>query len=97
MLTNDEEGHPRLVGWLGPTETFGELSLVSDATRLLTIRATNEVVLYELGVASFQRLRAERPQTCLLVIMALIKRLSHVINANQELLKRVLLRELDRV
>jgi CRP/FNR family transcriptional regulator len=97
LLMNDHSGQPRLIGWLGPTETFGELSLVTKGERRLTVRAGNDVVLYELGSASFERLRAEKPHTCLLIIMALVKRLSSVVDDNGDLLRRVLLQELSKV
>lgn len=97
LLMNDDDGQARLVGWLGPAETFGELSLLMRGKRLLTVRATNQVVLYELSIPSFLRLRAQHPDACLLVIMAIIKRFSRIVDANQQIFKKVLLGQLARV
>lgn len=97
LLMNDDDGQARLVGWLGPAETFGELSLLMRGKRLLTVRATNQVVLYELSIPSFLRLRGQHPDACLLVIMAIIKRFSRIVDANQQIFKKVLLGQLARV
>jgi CRP-like cAMP-binding protein len=97
LLINDDKDSSRLVGWLGPSESFGELSLLSQSKRQLTVRATNDVTLYELNFQSFVRLRDEHPDVCLQLIMAAISHFGAVMDASHDLLRRLLLRQLSRV
>lgn len=97
LLVNDDHNQPRLVGWLGPSESFGELALLMRGKRLVTVRASNDVTLYELGVASFLKMRAHHPEVCLLIVMAIVKRFSTMVNDNHALFKRILLDQLHRL
>ncbi len=97
LLLNGDDGTARLVGWLGPAESFGELALLNPGKRLLTVRATNEVTLYELSVDSFMRMRAQHPDVCLLLIMSAVKRFGKVMEASHEIFRRTLLKQLERV
>lgn len=97
LLINDEDGQPRLVGWLGPAESFGELALLLRGRRMVTVRATNDVLLYELSLASFMRMRTNHPDVCLLVVMSGVKRFGQVMSASQDLLRRFMLHQLSRV
>ena len=97
LLMNDGHDQARLVGWLGPSESFGELSLLLRGKRMVTVRATNPVVLFELSVPSFLRMRAHHPDVCLLLIMAIIKRFGRLVDSNQQIFKQVLLGQLNRV
>jgi len=97
LLINDDTEQPRLVGWLGPAETFGEMALLLRGQRMLTVRATNGVLLYELSLESFLKMRTDHPDVCLLVVMSGVKRFGDVMNTSQGLLRRFMLNELNRL
>ena len=97
LLINDDNDQVRLIGWLGPSESFGEFALLTRGKRLVTVRATNNVVLYELSVPSFLRMRAHPPDVCLLLIMATVKRFGRMMETNHTLFKQVLLSQLSRI
>lgn len=96
LLMNDDQDQPRLVGWLGPAESFGELALLLRGRRMLTVRATNRVTLYELNVESFMQLRLQHPDVCLLLVMSIVKRFGHVLTSSQSLIRRVMIGQLNR-
>ena len=97
LLVNDDAEHARLVGWLGPTESFGELALLLRNKRMLTVRATNDVSLYELSYESFVDLRTQYPEVCLTLVMSIVKRFGNVLSASQELLRGIMLSQLARI
>lgn len=97
LLVNDDSQNARLVGWLGPTESFGELSILLQSPRMLTVRATNEVALYELSTRSFNAMRAQYPEVSLTLAMSVIKRFGHVMTATQTLMRSLMLAQLARV
>ncbi len=97
LLINDDNEQARLVGWLGPSESFGEMALLLRSKRLVTVRATNVVTLYELSVPSFLRMRAHHPDVCLLLIMAIVKRFGRIVETNHTLFKKALLDQLSKV
>ena len=97
LLVNDDDEQARLVGWLGPAESFGELALLLRGRRMITVRATGPVTLYELSVPSFLRMRAHHPDVCLLIIMAIIKRFGRIVDHNQQIFRKVLLGQLSKL
>jgi len=97
LLVTDHEDHARLVGWIGPTESFGEIGLLLQNKRMLTVRATNEVALYELSAESFAAMRVQFPDVALLVTLSIVKRFGVVLEASQELLRNIMLSQLNRV
>lgn len=97
LLVSDHEEHARLVGWLGPTESFGELGLLLQNKRMLTVRATNEVALYELSHQSFLAMRAQYPEVALMVVMAIVRRFGSLLEGSQQLLRELMLNQLNRI
>jgi len=57
---NEETGNERTLRALGRGESFGELGLVSNASRAATVRAVDRVELFEVDKSSFDRLLADR-------------------------------------
>jgi CRP-like cAMP-binding protein len=91
-LCRDMGGHEQTVRTLGPGDTFGELSLLLRGQRLLTVQALTEVTLLELNAQSFRILKQQRPELCLVLIMAIVRRLGRVLDDSREVYKRIMLR-----
>jgi hypothetical protein len=67
-----QSGRDVPVGTLGPGAVFGETALLTGAPRSATVRALDEVVLYEIDRTAFEPVLAARPQlvTDLSLLMA---------------------------
>jgi CRP-like cAMP-binding protein len=67
-----QSGRDVPVGTLGPGAVFGETALLTGSERSATVRALDEVVLYEIDRAAFEPVLAARPQlvTDLSLLMA---------------------------
>ncbi len=87
----DESGRERLVRNIGPAGSFGELSLLLRAGRMVSVDAVNHVRLATIDVAAFRRLKRENPELCLLLTMSIVRRFGRVIDDSRDVLKRVLL------
>lgn len=89
----DVEGRERSVAKLEAPESFGELALLLRGQRLVSIEAASSVTLFALSLASFRELKRSNPDLCLLLIMAIVRRLGHVLDSSRDVIQRLLLRQ----
>ena len=89
----DVEDRERAVSKLEAPESFGELALLLRGQRLVSIEAASPVTLFELSFESFRRLKRRNPDLCLLLIMAIVRRLGHVLDSSRDVMQRLLLRQ----
>jgi CRP-like cAMP-binding protein len=89
----DIDGTERAVSRLDAPESFGELALLLRGQRLVSIEAASPVTLFELSFESFRRLKRRNPDLCLLLIMAIVRRLGHVLDDSRDIIQRLLLRQ----
>jgi SulP family sulfate permease len=90
---NDVEGRERAVSKIDAPESFGELALLLRGQRLVSIEAESPVTLFELSFDSFRRLKRRNPDLCLMLIMAIVRRLGHVLDDSRDVFQRLLLRQ----
>ncbi len=91
-IARDVNGIERVVRTVPTYESFGELSLLLRGERLLSVQAQGDVTLLELSAAEFRNLKQQRPELCLVLIMAIVRRLGRVLDESRETMKRVMLR-----
>lgn len=89
----DVDGRERAVAKLEAPESFGELALLLRGQRLVSIEAASSVTLFELSFESFRKLKRRNPDLCLLLIMAIVRRMGHVLDASRDVIQRLLLRQ----
>jgi CRP-like cAMP-binding protein len=73
-------------------DSFGELSLLLRGQRLMGVRATSDVTLLDLSAATFRSLKQQEPELCLIIVMAIVRRLGRELDESREVMKRVMLR-----
>jgi CRP-like cAMP-binding protein len=73
----------------GAGESFGELSVLQQGRRALTARALERTSLLSLSVAQFLRLRAQHPDVCLALVMAIVGGFLHRMERNKDVLARL--------
>jgi hypothetical protein len=74
-LIRQDNGASRVVATLGPGELFGELALLEDQPRDLTVRAVEDCTLLKLDYATLTDLIRENPQVALQSLRRLSRRL----------------------
>ncbi len=90
----DETGRERKVARLGPSDSFGELSLVLRGDRALAVEAATPVSVLELSLDSFRTLKQQNPDLCLMLIMTIVRRFGRVLNESRDVLQSLMLRQL---
>ena len=88
----DDNNRTRRIGLLRTGQSIGELSILLRGERLVSVAAASDVLLLELSLDDFRRLKREHPDVCLLLIMSIVKRFGRVLDGSRDLLKRMLLR-----
>jgi CRP/FNR family cyclic AMP-dependent transcriptional regulator len=91
-LARDMAGSERIVRSIPTFDSFGELSLLLRGERLLSVQAHDNVVLLELSAAEFRKMKQYQPDLCLMLVMAIVRRLGRVLDESRESMKRVMLR-----
>jgi CRP/FNR family transcriptional regulator, cyclic AMP receptor protein len=91
-MAKDMAGAERIVRTIPTFDSFGELSLLLRGERLLSVQAQGDVVLLELSTAEFRKMKQNKPELCLMLVMAIVRRLGRVLDESRESMKRVMLR-----
>lgn len=84
------EGEEKSLLVLGPGEFFGELALLQEESRLVTVRADTVVDLLVLSRKDFQALMDIAPRTAVRVLNAIAKLLAMRVKAYGSLFKELL-------
>ncbi len=81
---------------LGPGDSFGELSLLIGGVRMVTASAETDCELLEIPRRDFARLQKQKPQTCLKLMINIVKHFGKKVAAASAHLKPLLLSQLQR-
>lgn len=84
------EGEEKSLLVLGPGEFFGELALLQEESRMVTVRADTAVALLVLSRKDFQALMDIAPRTAVRVLNAIAKLLAMRVKAYGSLFKELL-------
>lgn len=84
--TSGPRGETLTVQTLSSPSSFGELSLVTDSTRMTSVEALDTVCVLELNQTAFARMRAQSPELALELVLAIAREAGRSIEATRELL-----------
>ncbi len=86
------DGREQTLAVLGPSEFFGEMSLLTPGSvRLVSAVAQNDATLLELHQRDFARLQTQKPQACLKLILNIAGEFGRKMSDNRPLLRSLLL------
>lgn len=91
-FANDLQGRPQDLRVIQTYESFGELSLLLRGERLMSVRALTDVTLLDITPATFRTLKQQSPDLCLILIMAIVRRLGREFDQSREVMKRIMMR-----
>ncbi len=89
------DGRDHTLDRLGPGDSFGELSLLIGGQRLVTASAETDCELLEIPRGGFVRLQKQKPQTCLKLMINIVKLFGKKVAASSEHIKPLLLSQLQ--
>jgi len=75
---------PKVVGAFGPGDFFGEMSIVDDAPRSATVRATEDAECVAIRRSDFQEELAKRPEIAVAMLPELVRRLRQARRSQQD-------------
>jgi CRP/FNR family cyclic AMP-dependent transcriptional regulator len=89
----DGRDHP--LEKLAPGDGFGELSLLIGGHRMVTASAETDCELLEIPRRDFAKLQKQKPQTCLKLMINIVKQFGKKVAAASEHLKPLLLTQIQ--
>lgn len=89
----DGRDHP--LEKLAPGDAFGELSLLIGGHRMVTASAETDCELLEIPRRDFAKLQKQKPQTCLKLMINIVKQFGKRIGAAGEQLKPLVLTQVQ--
>lgn len=78
------------LGELGPGDSLGALSLISQGQRMCSATARTDVSAVELRHNEFQKLLAQKPQACLKLLMNVVADFGQRVQENKESMRALL-------
>lgn len=84
ISAKDASGNAVALGEMGAGEWMGELSLIGKSQRRCTATAKSPVVAIEFRFADFQRLFNQKPQTCMKLLLGILRQFTQKISDNRE-------------
>ena len=83
-------GEELSLGELGPGDSLGALSLISQSQRMCSATAESNVSAVEIRFADFHRLLGQKPQACLKLLMNIVSDFGRTLQDNRDQLKSLL-------
>lgn len=83
-LLNANEASEKIIGYIKPGETVGEMGVLTQETRSLTVKAVEESQLLKLSRQSFTRILTEYPAIVFDIIRPIVQRSQKVIHLLSE-------------
>jgi CRP-like cAMP-binding protein len=80
-------GEDVVLGEMGPGDSLGELSLITEAQRMCTATAVTGVSAVEIRHGDFQKLLAQKPQACVKLLMGIVRIFGSRVAENREAFK----------
>ena len=80
-------GEEVVLGEMGPGDSLGELSLITEAQRMCTATAISGVTAVEIRHADFQKLLAQKPQACVKLLMGIVRVFGQRVSENRDAFK----------
>lgn len=90
------EGDEQVLGILGPEEMFGEFAIIDGGPRLVTARAADQLKLYRLGRAYFEKICQVKPSLGLKLLRNITRVFAGKMRDSQDEYRQMLLWTLGR-